>query len=254
MFVRTFGYFAIIAAVLSQQQQVMSAPTAASDEEVEKHALRQSTGRDLRFSTGGYWNAFTTTARNTFNTFGGGNGRNNNSGGNSGSTSSALDNDEKKTMLFMREEEKLARDVYLTLYKKYNVAVFSNIAKSEQAHMDRIRGLINTYNLDDPVADNTVGKFTNTELRGLYNDLVDKGKVSLLEALKVGALIEEIDIDDLDKAIEESDQSDIDQVYSNLRRASYGHLRAFVNNIEAMNVKYVAQHLSRGEVAAILNR
>jgi len=100
----------------------------------------------------------------------------------------------------------------------------------------------------------SVGAFTNVDLQGLYTDLVGKGMVSLLEALKVGALIEEIDIGDLDEGIDESDQSDIDLVYSRLRRGSYNHLRAFVTNIEALNVEYVAQHLSQGEVDAILNR
>ena len=35
---------------------------------------------------------------------------------------------------YMREEEKLARDVYLALYEKWGIRTFLNIAKAEQQH------------------------------------------------------------------------------------------------------------------------
>jgi hypothetical protein len=164
-----------------------------------------------------------------------------------------LDSGEQADILFMREEEKLARDVYLTLFGTYNHRVFSNIAKAEQKHMNAIETLINTYNLDDPVVSDKVGVFTDRTLQGLYIDLVTEGSKSLLDALMVGALIEEIDIKDLEEAIVDSDQSDIDLVYDNLLEGSYNHLRAFVRSIERQGAQYTAQLLTQEEVDEILN-
>ena len=97
-------------------------------------------------------------------------------------------------LAFMREEEKLARDVYLTLYEKWNMPVFQNIAGSESTHMDAVLTLLERYSLDDPSAEKAVGEFTNPDLQALYDQLVNLGSQSLADALKVGAAIEEIDI------------------------------------------------------------
>lgn len=53
----------------------------------------------------------------------------------------------------MREEEKLARDVYLELYETWDLPVFYNIAQSEQTHMGAVKTLIEKYNLKDPITD-----------------------------------------------------------------------------------------------------
>jgi hypothetical protein len=76
---------------------------------------------------------------------------------------------ERSGILFMREEEKLARDVYLYLYEIYPLRPFLNISKSEQAHMDAMLYLIDTLNLVDPVGKNPPGVFQNEELQELYD-------------------------------------------------------------------------------------
>jgi hypothetical protein len=133
---------------------------------------------------------------------------------------------------FMREEEKLARDVYQTLYTAWRVPVFTNIAGSEQTHMDSILTLLNRYEIDDPAAGNGVGEFTNPDLQALYDRLVSQGRQSLVEALRVGTTIEEIDIRDLDEAIAATTHADISRVYQSLKRGSENHLRAFVRTLE----------------------
>ena len=49
-----------------------------------------------------------------------------------------LNQAELASLAFMREEEKLARDVYTNLYAKWGVSIFNNISKSEQTHMDAV--------------------------------------------------------------------------------------------------------------------
>lgn len=140
---------------------------------------------------------------------------------------------------FMREEEKMARDVYLTLYSQWSLLPFKNISKSEQVHMDAILNLLNRYELDDPAEGNDVGEFTNVELQELYDQLIERGSESAVEALKVGALIEEVDILDIQRMIDEDFESeDIVFVMSNLLRGSGFHLKAFVWNLKRNNVDY----------------
>ncbi len=135
-------------------------------------------------------------------------------------------------LLFMVEEEKLARDVYGTLYDVWGQATFERIAGSEQRHMDALKVLLERYDLTMPVDEDAVGEFANAELQGLYDSLVAEGRESLVSALRVGALIEEIDILDLEEAIAETDAADLVRVYENLLRGSRIHLRAFGAAVE----------------------
>jgi hypothetical protein len=137
-----------------------------------------------------------------------------------------LDANETAALLYMREEEKLAHDVYLTFSAQWDSPIFQNISQSEQTHTDAIKVLIDRYKLTDP-ASNTIGMFTNPDLQTLYEALVTRGRQSLSEALKVGAAIEEIDILDLEKYLSQTDNADIQQVFTNLKYGSYNHLSAF---------------------------
>jgi hypothetical protein len=135
-------------------------------------------------------------------------------------------------LLQMREEEKVARDAYLTFFSLYNVPVFSNIAKSEQAHMDAILNLLKGYGLTDP-AFAEVGKFTSA-FQVLYDQLTESGKSGLKAALEVGVKIETLDIADLEQHISETKVSNILQVYKNLLAGSKNHLSAFNFNLSKL--------------------
>lgn len=164
-----------------------------------------------------------------------------------------LTEDEASDLLFMREEEKLARDVYITMYAEWGVAVFDNISKSEQTHMDKILDLLNKYGLEDPALG--FGEFADPELQELFDVLIEAGLHSKLDALMVGALIEEVDMEDIVLAMERTDKADILTVYGNLLAGSENHMNAFVKNIEAITGEtYVAQWISQEEVDAILGR
>jgi len=132
-------------------------------------------------------------------------------------------------------------------------SVFSNIASSEQMHMNALLNLLKKYKLPDPAAGNEIGEFTNTDLQTLYNTLLAKGELSSLDALKVGGIIEEKDMRDIKDAIVRSQKSDIDATYESLLCGSRNHLRSFAKNIETVTgAPYVAQILPQIEVDAIL--
>ena len=143
-----------------------------------------------------------------------------------------LDPEEIADLQYMREEEKLARDVYQTMYQAWRLPVFTNIASSEQTHMDAVLTLLERYDVDDPAAGNAPGELTNQDLQTLYDRLVAQGRQSVTEALRVGIAIEEIDIRDLIEAIADTEHADIVRVYENLKRGSENHLRAFVRTLE----------------------
>lgn len=141
---------------------------------------------------------------------------------------SDLNDDEAAGLLWMYEEEKLARDVYTALEAQWGAAVFSNIALSEQKHMDAIQVLLDRYTLSVPA--NPAGVFTNPSLQALYTSLVERGGQSLTAALQVGVDIENLDIADLDQRLAQTDNGDLQQVYANLRSGSTNHLRAFTGS------------------------
>ena len=149
---------------------------------------------------------------------------------------------EVEALKYMVEEEKLARDVYTALAQKYpDVKVFSNIAKSEQTHINAVKSLLDKYGIQAELK--PPGEFNNPHLQELYKKLVDKGDKSLKDALEVGAAIEEIDIVDLQKWLRNVTNPDIQQVFEFLMRGSRNHLRAFVSVLQSMGVKYVPQYL-----------
>ncbi len=148
---------------------------------------------------------------------------------------------EEQHILYMREEEKLARDVYLTLYELWDAEIFANISESEQRHMDAIKRLVTMYGLEDSVVDDAVGQFTNPYFVGLYDELVLTGEISLEEALKVGVRIEELDIADLELALLETSKRTVRRVFQNLLNGSYNHLDAFQRAIEADGTECPAQ-------------
>jgi hypothetical protein len=152
-----------------------------------------------------------------------------------GGDGTALSAAEIEGLQFMREEEKLARDVYEYLYDLYGTPIFNNISQSEQRHTDAVLGLLVKYGLEDPVGDNDRGVFTNTELQDLYDTLVGMGSQSLEAALNVGVLIEETDIVDILDTLEQVTHSDIQRVYENLLNGSYNHWDAFTSQLEALN-------------------
>ncbi|HPG08683.1 MAG: DUF2202 domain-containing protein [Saprospiraceae bacterium] len=154
---------------------------------------------------------------------------------------------------WMREEEKLARDVYAISNGYWNRQVFAHITSSEQSHMDGIGYLLEKYDLPDPITSDETGVFADQVLQSLFDSLKIASSQSVIAALETGAWIEELDILDLDVQIELADNQDILLVYENLQKGSRNHLRAFVRNLDMEGVTYQPQLLSEERYLAIIN-
>jgi hypothetical protein len=168
-------------------------------------------------------------------------------------TVAALSPEEIAALKFMREEEKLAHDVYVALFNVWGAKVFSQIALSETTHTETILALLVKYGIADPAAGKAPGVFEDPALQTLYNTLIAMGQPSLIDALKVGALIEETDIHDINAKKAVTDEADILQVYSSLLCGSGNHLRAFNGQLLAQGVTYVPQVITQAEWDAVAN-
>jgi len=190
-----------------------------------------------------------------------------------------LDYNEQTHLVFMREEEKLARDVYLTLGTMYpDSVIFGNIDDSEQTHTTAVKTMLEKYGVDDPNTNDNIGAYTGEDygwyFTEKYNLLVERASISELEALYVGAFIEELDMMDINqcpKVIVETDNgindvsecgkiytdnADIVNLYSSLLDGSDSHLAGYVKNIEKYigEGNYEAQVLTQEQVDEILGR
>lgn len=153
-----------------------------------------------------------------------------------------LSTEDTNALLFMLEEEKLARDTYAYLDDLYGINQFSNIKLSEQSHMNAVAKLLDQYNIDYAIL--PYGEFENQEMQDFYDQFVEKGQIDAMNALEVGATIEDLDIVDLDEFIEATSNTSIISVFESLQCGSRNHLRSFVSVIENANETYDPQFLS----------
>lgn len=137
-------------------------------------------------------------------------------------------NQAKASLLYLVEEEKLAHDIYVTMYQKYGVKIFSNITNSETQHQNLVVGVLSSRGIIDPRSAE-IGVFVNKDLQKLYNNLVTQGSQNVTEAYKVGIAIEQMDIADLKNDIAALDpaQTDVMSTMQTLLKGSENHLRAF---------------------------
>ena len=169
---------------------------------------------------------------------------------------SDLSDIEEKALLFVREEEKLARDVYIYLDSRYGneTNIFGNIQKAEQTHTDSIKILLDRYNLDDPMtndADSKLGIFQNSELQKLYNDLTSKGAISKIDAIEVSLTIEDLDIRDIENYIAQSDNQDIKTIFESLVKGSEHHMKSFYNQYNGNT--YIPKYISQARFDKIIS-
>ncbi len=166
---------------------------------------------------------------------------------------SVLTADEVAGLLWMREEEQLAHDVYVALGDLWGLRIFENISSSESSHIEAVATLLDRYGIDDPAKGNDPGTFTDPAIQALYDQLVSDGSVSLDAALAVGALIEELDISDLQARAAATENTEITTVYAGLERGSRNHLRAFTSQLDARGVTYEPTQLDPAVFDAIVS-
>lgn len=164
---------------------------------------------------------------------------------------SGLSEVERADLLLMREEEKIARDVYAQLYERWGIRPFGNITGSEQAHMDMMGMLLRRYAVPDVVEGLAVGRFGTPPMQALHDQLMQQGLQSLGDAVSVGLHIEELDIADLRLTSSHTSNPEILLVYAELERGSRNHLRAFYRWKQHLGGHYQPTNLSLADFEQI---
>ena len=159
---------------------------------------------------------------------------------------SEISETEAAELAYMREEEKLAYDLYIHFYEQWGQRIFSNISEAELTHTRAVLALLERYNIADP-ASVEPGVFTNIELQGLYDFLQASGSATLIDALLSAATVEEVDILDLRAYLLNVEGNE------NLLKGSRNHLRAFVRNLSKQGISYTPTHLAQEEFDAIIS-
>ncbi|CAA6824850.1 MAG: Unknown protein [uncultured Sulfurovum sp.] len=166
---------------------------------------------------------------------------------------STLSPELKDSITYMYNEEKLAKDIYLNLYKVQPLQQLYNIAsKSEVKHESAVNDLAIKYDLnitlypdtEEPydkksLEDYGSGEYPVVAIQELYDTLYAKGIQSKQDAFEVGCMVEVTDIDDLDKYMLQataSNASDVYTVFDFLREGSYKHYWAFDKGLKNMGV------------------
>lgn len=142
----------------------------------------------------------------------------------------ALTADDAAALTVMRDEERMARDLYKAIANRYDQALpFANITTSEQRHFDAIGVLLDRYDLADPAAGKPAGTYANAEIQSLYDGWWKRAQTSLDEAYTVGVELETRDIADLKAFMADSEVAAVDRVLGHLLAGSENHLQAFTD-------------------------
>jgi hypothetical protein len=162
----------------------------------------------------------------------------------------ALNNDELTGLLLIKNDEKLARDIYTLFSETQVLPIFNRIAQSEIRHLQAVTALLANYNIADSLTG--YGVFANADVQKLYNDLSGQGNTTE-GALKTGATIEELDIRDLTQLISQTSNANLIIVYENLLKGSRNHLRAFNRQLINVGSSYTPQYLEQATYDQIVN-
>jgi hypothetical protein len=130
----------------------------------------------------------------------------------------------------MREEERVARDLYTQLGRSSGEAIFTRIAAAEQRHLDAVERLMSSQGMDPDAAGTTVGRYAVPDLQSAYNRWLAAGRASDQAAYKVGVELEKQDIAEL-KALRVASGTTGARVVQALRTGSEHHLAAFTKAV-----------------------
>lgn len=157
----------------------------------------------------------------------------------------------RAALRFQLDEERMAGELYLALGEMHAARPFTNIPRAEARHRELLQNLAARAGLPIPAA-TVAGRYETAAIQARYDALLARGRGSPLEALKVGALVEEQDIADLRALAITTDQAELKAAIAALERGSQHHLNAFVRNLEARGVSYAPQVLDAEVYAALI--
>jgi hypothetical protein len=93
--------------------------------------------------------------------------------------------------------------------------------------MNYMASLLTKYKQTNPTTGKAAGVFASKDVQDLYNTLTVEGSAGLLQAVGVGAKIENVDIASIKTLLAKSLPADVKAALELMLAASYNHLEAF---------------------------
>lgn len=156
----------------------------------------------------------------------------------------------RAALQFQLDEERMAGELYLALEAKHAAQPFRDIPRAEARHRALLENLAARAGLKTPAAPEP-GRFAPAAIQSRHDTLLARGQASLVEALKVGAFVEEQNIADLRALAVTTDEPEFKAALAALERGSQHHLQAFVRQLRVQGVEYQAQVLPPDEVTRL---
>lgn len=160
--------------------------------------------------------------------------------------------DEIEFLFAMREDEKMAKDLYTAFGAQYPTAVqFSRIATAEATHVAAIETMLTYYEVSFPAL-TPAGVFADAEKQAQYDAFLAQG-TTIQGAFEVMALLEEENIAAY-KAVEATaTNANIKLILANMVRASSNHLKAAVRQLTILGITYTPTHLDQATFDEVIS-
>lgn len=164
---------------------------------------------------------------------------------------SPLTADEIEFLYAMREDEKLARDLYAYFWTRYPTAPqIQRISKAEESHIAAIETVLDYYEISYP-AMSAPGVFEDSTRQALYDELALKSE-TMLEAFQTMAFVEDRDLFAYKMVQSQITNANLSLLIENMIKASTNHLKAAIRQIFVRDGSYTSIYLSAEEYDAII--
>lgn len=163
-----------------------------------------------------------------------------------------LTTDEIEFIYAVREDEKLAHNLYIYFVTQYPTArQLANIGNAEINHITTIERVFTYYEIDFPTLGQP-GVFTDENRQAIYTRLTAQGS-TLHEAYQVMAALEEENIVIYSKVASELTNPNLQLIINNLAQSSENHFKVLVNQITAWGSIYTPTLLEASQYEEILD-
>jgi len=141
-----------------------------------------------------------------------------------------LSAEDQASIIYIREGAQLSRDINLLFEAAWQAQVFRDAAERQKQALRATDLLIDRHGL--PAASAEPGIYQDEQFSRLYGQFAEEGSASLPAALAAAAVLEELNILDLQTRMAQTEKADIRLVYQHLLKIASANLWSFSRAIE----------------------
>lgn len=166
-----------------------------------------------------------------------------------------LSSAETKALINVHDNQKLSLFVYDSLYAIWGINPFGNIRSAESQHIDFLDDVAENYDvvLDKNKSTDSKPGFITLQAENIYHESISKGSLSVIDALKRGALLEEMSLLVLHEAKAVTIKSDLLHTFDILAMGSKNHLQAFNKRLKTYGITYEPGILEQKDFKKIIS-